>query len=152
MPASRFTARIHKIGINPVVDVPARISAAFGRKGYVPVLATLGKKSFPANLVPVGGGRHRLFLNLAMRQAAGRDVGHMIVVRLEPDAKSRVLKTPPDLARALRTAGHLREFEGLTPSHRKEIIRWITQAKTAETRARRLDRAVKHFPREPYRA
>ena len=146
----QFSASIYKIGINPVVDVPVRISRTCGRRGYVPVTVTLGGKAFPANLVPVGGGRHRLYLNLPMRRAAGRDVGDRITVRMKEDTASRVLPTPPDLARALGASGRS-ALAKATPSHRKEVIRWVLAAKAPETRARRIAKVVAHFPRVPYR-
>jgi predicted GNAT family acetyltransferase len=147
----QFSAPIYKIGINPVVDVPERISRTYGRKGYVPVQVKIGGTAFRANLVPVGGGRHRLFLNLPMRQATGRDVGDRIKVALELDTASRVLRTPADLSRALRSVGKLRELAALPPSHRKEIIRWVTGTKNRETRARRIAKVMAEFPHTPYR-
>lgn len=147
----QFSAPIYKIGINPVVDVPERISRACGRRGYVPVEVKLGGKVFRANLVPVGGGRHRLFLNLPMRQAAGRDEGDRIKIVLAPDTASRVLRTPFDLAKAMRAVGKIKMLAALPPSHRKEIIRWVTGTKNPETRARRIAKVVAEFPHTPYR-
>lgn len=148
----RFAARIHKVGINPYVDIPARISRAFGRRGYVPVLATLGKQVFRATLVPVGGGRHRLCLNQLMRNAAGRETGETVTVALAPDTASRTLRMPADLGRALRTAGRRRDFLALTPSQRKEIIRWVCGTKNPATRCRRIEQAVVRFAlKPPYR-
>lgn len=147
----RFTAMIRKVGINPCVAVPGAISRAFARRGYVPVIATLGGKNFPANLVPVGGGRHRLYLNLPMRQAARRDTGDRITVGLAADATSRVLSPPADLLRALRASGQLPAFLADAPSHRKEIIRWVEGAQGRDTRRRRIAKAVAYFPRRPYR-
>jgi hypothetical protein len=146
-----FTAKIYKVGINPLVDVPAKISREFDRRGYVPVTAVLGGKSFAVNLVPAGGGRHRLCLNQPMRDAADRETGERVTIALTLDTVSRVLKTPADLARALRGKGQLASFEKLRPSHRKEIIRWVEQAKAAETRARRIVRVLVEFPHTPYR-
>lgn len=49
------------------------------------------------------------------------------------------LVPPPDLARALRsTPGAQRHFDAFPPSVRRAILEWITQAKTPETRARRV--------------
>lgn len=146
-----FSAPIYKIGINPVVDVPQGISRACGRKGYVPVQVEFGGIVFRANLVPVGGGRHRLFLNLPMRQAAGRDEGDRIRIVLALDTASRVLRTPVDLARAMKAAGKTKMLAALPPSHRKEIIKWVTGTKNPETRARRIAKVVAEFPRTPYR-
>lgn len=33
-------------------------------------------------------------------------------------------------------------FEAFAPSHRKEYVQWITEAKTAETRQKRMDTAI----------
>jgi uncharacterized protein YdeI (YjbR/CyaY-like superfamily) len=53
--------------------------------------------------------------------------------------RSRELPVPSDLADALRgnaVAG--RTFAAFPPSHRKDYIEWITEAKRPETRARRV--------------
>lgn len=50
---------------------------------------------------------------------------------------------PADLAVALRAApAALAFFEQLAPSHRKEYIRWLEEAKKAETRQQRLAKVV----------
>jgi uncharacterized protein YdeI (YjbR/CyaY-like superfamily) len=49
------------------------------------------------------------------------------------------LKAPADLQKALRAnAGAQATFRILSPSHRREYIEWITEAKTAATRQRRI--------------
>ena len=52
-------------------------------------------------------------------------------------------KVPPELAAALKknrkAAAH---FEDFPPSHRREYIEWISEAKREETRARRVEQAV----------
>jgi uncharacterized protein YdeI (YjbR/CyaY-like superfamily) len=53
------------------------------------------------------------------------------------------VKVPDDLAAALRRnkkAGAT--FEGFSPSHRREYVEWITEAKREETRAKRLATAL----------
>ena len=51
-------------------------------------------------------------------------------------------RTPSDLADALRNADLLDEFEAMSPSHRREYIEWIDEAKRDETRQRRLTGTV----------
>lgn len=47
--------------------------------------------------------------------------------------------TPDDLTKALkRHVAARRFFEGLAPSHRRDYIQWITEAKRPETRQKRL--------------
>jgi hypothetical protein len=49
------------------------------------------------------------------------------------------LPVPKDLAAALKkNAKARRTFEGFPPSHRREYVEWIAEAKTDATRARRL--------------
>ena len=51
--------------------------------------------------------------------------------------------TPPDLAAALRrNKAAAACFAGLSNSHRREYIEWLTEAKKEETRARRLATAI----------
>jgi uncharacterized protein YdeI (YjbR/CyaY-like superfamily) len=52
-------------------------------------------------------------------------------------------KTPPDLATALKKNAKARAcFEAFSPSHKREYIEWITEAKQEETRKRRLVQAI----------
>ena len=50
---------------------------------------------------------------------------------------------PADLAAALKGNAKARAtFDGFRPSHKREYLEWITEAKTDETRRKRLDTAV----------
>ncbi len=89
--AQTFTATIGKAGINPYVDVPVDITAALGGPGYIPVATTIDGHPFPANLVPLGKGRYRLFLHGQMRKAAGQDVGDDVTIGLRLDTEPRVI-------------------------------------------------------------
>lgn len=56
---------------------------------------------------------------------------------------AKPLRVPPDLAAALKkNTEAAKTFEAFSPSHRKEYIAWITEAKREETRARRLATAI----------
>lgn len=52
-------------------------------------------------------------------------------------------QTPADLTAALRQAGLADFFRDCTPAHRREYVKWIVEAKKAETRASRIAKAVK---------
>jgi uncharacterized protein YdeI (YjbR/CyaY-like superfamily) len=50
---------------------------------------------------------------------------------------------PPDLAAALKKNAKARAtFDGFSPSHRREYIEWVGEAKREETRQRRLAQAI----------
>lgn len=60
--------------------------------------------------------------------------------RPKPERETAALvAVPPDLAKALKQNAAARStFRSLSPSHRKEYVEWITEAKRDETRRRRL--------------
>jgi uncharacterized protein YdeI (YjbR/CyaY-like superfamily) len=50
-----------------------------------------------------------------------------------------IASVSPDVSEALRAnPAALSRFEGLPPSHRNEYLKWIDEARRADTRARRI--------------
>jgi Bacteriocin-protection, YdeI or OmpD-Associated/Domain of unknown function (DUF1905) len=147
-----FTARIYKVGINPCVDAPAEAEKIFQRCGFVPVVGSINGESYRATLVPRGGGRHRLYLNGEIRKATRTDVDSMVRVQLKLDKTSRAIRPPSDFASALRAQPlAMTGFQKATPSRRREILRWILNAKRPETRQSRIKRAVAQLSSSPSR-
>jgi hypothetical protein len=141
----RFTATIFKHGINPCVDVPLEVSQAFGIRGNIPVLGTLNGQPFRATLVPLGGGRHRLYINGEMRKAARVDTGDEVVIAIERDLQpqERVLAMPPALTHALEANPEANAaFEQLTPSRRKEILAYLNYLKRPDSVQRNVDKVI----------
>lgn len=57
-----------------------------------------------------------------------------------------VVTAPEDLVKALKRNAKARAFfDGLAPSHRREWVKWIEEAKRAETRVTRVKRAVERL-------
>lgn len=88
------------------------------------------------------GGEVMVGFNKAVRTAAGVEAGDTIDVVIVADASPRDVDVPSDLAEGLAAAGAADAFTSLAPSHRKEYVRWVTEAKKAETRAKRVAEAV----------
>ena len=128
--------------MNVAVDVPAAVSDAFGVRGYVPVVGTVDEAELTATLVPVGGGRHRLFLNRAIRQTIGKGAGDSVEIRIRLDRSDRTPETPTELRKALAEEGATAAWEALAPSRRKELLVWLADAKREQTRAARIERIV----------
>ena len=60
-----------------------------------------------------------------------------------PSKPKPEIAMPEDFAAALDSAPAAKTFfDGLAPSHRREYLEWITEAKRAETRAKRIATAV----------
>jgi hypothetical protein len=86
------------------------------------------------------GGENLVGFNRAVRAAAGVVAGAEIVVAIAIDLAPRAVEVPDDLAAALAGDGAAAAaFDRLAPSHRKEYVRRITEAKKPETRARRVE-------------
>jgi uncharacterized protein YdeI (YjbR/CyaY-like superfamily) len=50
---------------------------------------------------------------------------------------------PKDFSDALKENGLDKFFSDYAPSHRREHLKWITEAKQPETRKRRIEKTVK---------
>ncbi len=139
----KFTAIIGKVGINPYVDVPSEISAALGGPGYIPVATTIDGHPFPANLVPLGKGRYRLFLHGQMRKAAGKDVGDTVAIGLRRDTAPRVVPVRPEFQAALDADPAAKaEFDALPPSRRSEILRYLNNLKQPHSVAKTIAKVM----------
>jgi hypothetical protein len=146
--AQRFRAAIEKQGPNPYVDVPQRVSRALlphARAGRVTFEGLLNKASIRGTVVSAGRGRQRLYINGGMRAAAGVALGDTVTLELRPTDPDTV-RPPADVAAGLRRVkGAATAFEALTPSHRRELLRYIDDARTPETRRRRIEGTADHL-------
>jgi len=142
----RFVGVIYRVGILRCVSVPEEICARLGRgRGRaLPVVATVAGQTTRTSLLPAGGGSYRLFLNGAMRRVAGADAGDPVGVTLRLDRASREMLVPEDFAAALAGAPEARAyFLAKSTALRREVLRYIEQAKAAETRARRIRNCIR---------
>lgn len=92
--------------------------------------------------MPTGDGTFCVGLTKAIRADAGADIGQLVHVVLERDEAERTVDVPKDLAEALQAAGLMTRFEEMAYTHRKEYVRWVMEAKRAETRTARVAKAV----------
>ena len=77
------------------------------------------------------------------RSSAGVAAEDKVEVDIELDTAPREVTVPPELAEALkRNTDAKRYFDGLSYSQKQRHVLPIEQAKTAETRQRRIDKAL----------
>jgi hypothetical protein len=138
----KFEGKIRKVGAWYVVDVPAAISRAIGRRGHVPIAGTVDGVEVRQSLMPIQKGKHSLTLKKAVRDALDVGAGDRVTVTFELDDAPPVEPIPPDLAFALRDEDALAAFEKLTRSQRNYLLRWIEEAATEPTREKRIARAL----------
>lgn len=100
--------------------------------------------SFPIHrvaLLPMGAGRFIIPFNAKMRKGTGKTVGDTLTVQLELDQAKFLHST--DFMKCLnddpRASAH---FKTLAGSHQRYFSKWIEEAKTMETKTRRITMAV----------
>ena len=140
--AIRFETTIVRDGAMSHIEVPFDPVEVFG-KVRAPVKVTLNGYTFRSTIARMGGVTF-IPLRKSHREAAGLDGGERLTVLLEADAEPREVKIPPDLRRSLgANPPALKLWKTLSYTHRRECVESIESAKKAETRARRVEAAVK---------
>ena len=125
-------------------EVPLDVRAVFGR-ARPPVRVTINGHAYRST-VAAYGDRYYIPLNRGNREAAGVEAGDVVAVTLEPDLEPRRVEVPEDLAGALAAAPSARaNFETMSFSHQREYVDWISEAKRADTRSRRIRSAIERL-------
>ena len=141
----RFKAKIYKVGINPCVKVPPRITDKLvAVKGYISVKGTINKHAFHQTLTPVKNDHHRLYVNIPMLKGGSAAVGDTASFTLMQDVKRKAttFAVPKQLAAALKANGVLAPFKALTPSRRNEINKYISRLRSEEALARNIGKVI----------
>lgn len=122
--------------------VPEEVVDALGGGRRPAVTVAVGGHVYRSTIA-VMGGRFMLPLAAEHREAAGLAAGDTVNVDVELDTASRLVEPPADLAEAITADETARTtFDALAPSHRKEWVRWVEEAKKPETRALRIARTI----------
>ena len=135
-----FKTTIVRDGSTCFIPVPFDPKAAFG-KVRAPVKVTLHGYTYASTIASMGDGPC-IPLRKSHRDAAGLDGTETVEVTLALDDAPRTVTAPKDLVAALKKAGTLDAWKALSYTHQREHVAAIEEAKAAETRARRIAKAV----------
>ena len=124
------------------IPVPEEVVTSLGSSKRPPVRVTINGHTYRSTLAS-RGGQFMLPISAENRASAGVAAGDEVEVDIELDTEPREVTMPPDLTEALeREVETKRYFEGLSYSQRQRYVLPIEQAKTAETRQRRIGKAL----------
>lgn len=140
----RFTTTIEQEpGKNHAgIPVPPEVVEALGAGKRPAVIVTVGGHTY-RNSIASMGGRFLISMSAANRQAAGVVGGDTVEVTLELDTAPREVEVPEALAAAFEQDAAARTaFEALSNSRKSRITLSVEGAKTEETRARRVAKAL----------
>jgi hypothetical protein len=124
------------------IEVPPEAVEALGSGKRPPVRVTINGYTY-RNAVAVMGGVFMIGISAEHRNGSGVAAGDEIDVELALDTEPREVTLPADFAAALATDARAKAaFEALSPGRQKAHVTSIEGAKTAETRGRRVAKAL----------
>jgi len=132
-------------GGGAVARIPKEHVAPLGGLKQMRILGTVNGVAFRSSTMPYRGGFY-LGLHKATREAAGIEFGDPIEIEITRDDSPRMLALPQELEAAFKAEPALGErFASLSFSRRRELAEPISEAKRPETRARRLEDALRRL-------
>ncbi len=143
LPSMRFRSTVRLGGKTATgIPVPTEVVDKLGQGKRPPVRVTINGHTYRST-VASRGGEFMLPVSAENRASAGIAAGDEVEVDIEPDTEPREVTVPPDFADALdREPAAKQQFDSLPYSHKLRHVLAIEQAKTAETRDRRINKAV----------
>src|SRR4030042_3790110 len=124
------------------ITVPFDVQKEFGAKGQVKIKAIIDGHPYRGSLVPMSG-KHVLAVLKEIRQSINKDIGDSVHIVLEKDTEPRTIDVPKDfLAELEKNPKAKTVFEKFAFTHKKENVRCIEEAKKAETRLNRINKAI----------
>ncbi|HEV2135794.1 MAG TPA: YdeI/OmpD-associated family protein [Terracidiphilus sp.] len=153
MPAPQrksFTAILEPDGTQlrwVIARVPFDVQKAWPVRRRQRVRGEIEGYPFRTSLFPDPRGSGRILLvNKKMQSAAKAGPGARVSIWLEPDLEERPISIPPELARELKSDRRLRNwFNELSESMRREIGKWVDDAKGPEIRRKRAEKMAERL-------
>ena len=124
------------------IEVPREVVESLGSSKKPAVTVKLGTHTYRSTVATMGG-KFMLPVSAEVRQAAGVVAGDEVDIELELDTAPRELLIPDDFSQALDAEPGARAFfDGLSYSNRRRFVLSIDDAKTPETRQRRIEKSI----------
>lgn len=138
----KFTTTILQSGNNAGIEVPAEVVEGLGGGKKPAVTVTVGGYGYRSSIA-VMGGKFLIPLSSERRAESGIKGGDTVEVELALDTQPREVTVPEDLSAALAGDAVAKAFfETLSYSNKLRHVLSITDAKTTETRAKRIAKAL----------
>jgi hypothetical protein len=139
----KFTATVQLNGRTATgIQVPAEVVEGLGPSRRPAVRVTINGHAYRSTVAPMRG-EFLLPVSAEVRERASVAAGDRVEVHIELDTEPREVTVPADLADAIAgDAVATRAFEALSYSARQRVVLPVEAARTADTRARRVAKAV----------
>jgi len=141
-----FRAKLYQVALVRWVDLPKRTIDALelpraeikGGGLGLNALLRFNDDLDRVTLLPGKRGYYKLAFKAELVRAAGVDAGDFVEFTLEPDAASREPELPETMRREFQARPALAaRWQANSVAQRRQVIRYIEQAKSPEVRAKR---------------
>jgi hypothetical protein len=140
-----FQTTLTASGNNTGIVVPDDVIEKLGAGKRPAVHVTINDYEY-RNTIAVMGGRYLISVSAAIRKETGLQGGDPIQVTLKLADAPRAVDVPPDFEAALtKQKAALTFFTGLSNSLQRYHVDNVNNAKTPDTRQRRIEKAVTLF-------
>ena len=130
------------------ICIPDEIVESLNAGKKPPIRVTINGYSYRST-VAVMGGKYMVGVNADVREAAGVKGGDSLTVEMELDKEERKVELPTDFKKALdKNPNANKFFQTLSYSKQKNHVTLIEQAKTDETRQKRIDKSIADLDRK----
>ncbi|HQW11769.1 MAG TPA: YdeI/OmpD-associated family protein [Saprospiraceae bacterium] len=141
----KFKTTIIQTGNNTGIEVSDQILDQLGSGKKPLVVVTLNGYSY-RSAVGKMGSRFMISLSAENRKNAGVSGGDLVEINLELDTEPRTVEVPTELQKIFKENKSVKfNFEKLSPSKRKAIVISINEAKTEETKMKRIQKAIEQL-------
>ncbi len=139
----RFQATVELGGKTATgIRVPAEVVSALGPGKRPAVRVTINGYTYRSTVASMGRA-FMLPVSAEVRRRAGIVAGDQVDINIALDIEPREVAVPPDFAEVLDGDTDARRFfDGLSYSNKRRLVISIEDAGTAETRQRRVAKAV----------
>jgi hypothetical protein len=141
----KFKTKIVQTGNNTGIEVSEKILDELGAGKKPLVIVTLNGYSYHSAVGKMGD-KFMISLSAEHRKNANVKGGDPVEVSIDIDTSPRTVEIPADLKKAFdRNKIAKANFEKLAPSKKKAIVLSINDAKTEETKIKRIDKAIEQL-------
>jgi hypothetical protein len=124
------------------IELPPEVATALTAKSKMRVKGTLNDVPFQTSLAKYRETGYVFAMKKSLRDNVGVNVGDTLIVAIEPNHETHS-PLPADVAAALAASPATQAlWNRLPPSHQREHLNHINDAKKAETRARRIAKMI----------
>jgi hypothetical protein len=138
----KFRAKLYRVTMVRWVDLPAGVVKALKlpaaqNRGWQAILRFNGDID-RVTLLPSKPGKVKLAFKVELLRAADVEAGDWVEFTLEADEASRAPELPEEMRKAFHARPHLADtWEKQTIANRRQVVRYIFQAKRPEVQAKR---------------